>query len=451
MIVMKFGGTSVGNSQNIQIVYQLIKSDTPKIVVVSAMAGTTNQLIQLYEKHKAYSVIADQILKTIIQRYQSTAYELLYDPELLANYLENLAIFKNIVQQSILQPDTPKFLNEFIVWGEIITSQLIFNYLKQQGVSVMLLDSTDIIHLTEQREPDLEYASKKMEQILSEIPGKAIYLIPGFLCKNSHGEIDNLERGGSDYTATILGASIQASEIQIWSDIDGLHNNDPRYVQETSTVSLLSFEEAEELAYFGAKVLHPTCILPAKLKKVPVKLKNTLNPNADGTLITENVETHGIKAIAAKDGITALRIQSGRMLMAYGFLRKIFEIFEKYQTPVDMITTSEISVAATIDQKYYLKEIISELSLLGGIQISANQTIICLVGNFNNNSQVETQKILNALSGIQINMISFGASSRNIALLIDSEQKNKALNLLSIHLFHPVPCSPNTLSKNSTN
>ncbi|MEQ8809759.1 MAG: aspartate kinase, partial [Imperialibacter sp.] len=320
--------------------------------------------------------------------------------------------------------------------GEIISTSLFYEYLNEIKVPAVFLSALDFMYLKDNGEPDLDLISEKLRKILAGIDDKSVIVTQGYICRNSSGGVDNLKRGGSDYTATLIGAAIKAEEVQIWTDIDGMHNNDPRIVENTMPIAELSFEEAGELAYFGAKILHPTCILPAQQKNVPVRLKNTLNPAARGTLITSNKNPDAIKAIAVKDGITAIKIKSTRMILAYGFLRKIFEVFEKYQTSIDMITTSEVAVSLTIDEPTYLNEIIEELKPYGTIEVDKNQSIVCIVGDFVADKKGVGKDIFASLEDIPVRMISYGGSKNNISLLIDTIYKTEALKVLNKGLFN---------------
>jgi len=441
MIVMKFGGTSVGNAGAIRRVAELIIGNDPKIVVVSAMAGTTDQLESIdHFLLEGKTGEAVYLLNDIENRYLQTADELLLSDLGKKRYGSYLKEELNKIRMGFLGQAPEKRSNEIIVTGELITASLIFYFLKEQYIPCVLWDAADIIRLTPEGIPDMPFITRRTSELLNNQQGYTIFLVPGFICRDSNGRADNLKRGGSDYSATILGAAASVSEIQIWSDINGLHNNDPRFVRETHTVRSLSFEEAEELAYFGAKVLHPTCIVPAKKSGIPIKLKCTFDPEAEGTLINGEARTRGIKAIAAKDDITVITVHSDRMFQAYGFLKRIFEIFEQYHTSVDMITTSEISVALTIDDISNLDPVVGALGALGDIEVRQAQTIICVVGDFYMNPERSARRVLEAFNGIPVAMISFGASKRNISLLIDSSDKVKALNALNDHLFNSMPC-----------
>ena len=322
-----------------------------------------------------------------------------------------------------------------VAFGEKLSTNLVALYMKQQGLDSVLLDATEFIRIDRDGEPDQAYIKEKANAVIAADPDHKIYLTQGFICRNMDGEIDNLQRGGSDYSASLLGAALNAEEIQIWTDIDGMHNNDPRFVEGTSPVSELHFEEAAELAYFGAKILHPTCVQPAKFANIPVRLLNTMEPEAPGTTIYNAAPTHTIKAVAAKDNITAIKIKSSHMLLAYGFLRKVFEIFEKYHTPIDMITTSEVGVSVTIDNERYIKEIEKELAMFGDVTVDHDMVIVCVVGDLEWQNRGFEAAVVNALKDIPVRMISYGGSNYNISLLIRKEDKINALKLLSENLF----------------
>lgn len=436
MKVMKFGGTSVGSAQRMKNMVALVAEEGNVIVVLSAMSGTTNSLINISQsiKDAEYGNARKQI-DDLETKYKDTAAELLSDPDLLGmadSYVNDaFTALRGYV-------DTPFFTKEekeIVAFGEKLSTNLVILYMKQQGLDAILLDATEFMRIDRNGEPDMTYIRERINATLEANPGHDIYLTQGFICRNMDGEIDNLQRGGSDYTASLLGAAIDAGEIQIWTDIDGMHNNDPRYVEGTSPVSELHFEEAAELAYFGAKILHPTCVLPAKHANIPVRLLNTMEPDAAGTTIYNARPTHTIKAVAAKDNITAIKIKSSHMLLAYGFLRKVFEIFEKYQTPIDMITTSEVGVSVTIDNERHLPEIVKELSELGDVTVDHDMVIVCVVGDLEWENRGFEAAVVNALKDVPVRMISYGGSNYNISLLIRKTDKINALKLLSQHLF----------------
>jgi len=437
MKVLKFGGTSVGSAERMKKVAELISNDEQKIVVLSAMSGTTNSLLEIADYF--YKNNVDGALEHIIalENKYFDVIEELYQTEkkkseakdILKSHFDYLRSFANAVFTLFEE-------KAVVAQGELLSTNLFQLYLEEIGENSILLPALNFMRLDKNGEPDIEYIKMHLLELLKANPGFKIYLTQGFICRNCYGEIDNLQRGGSDYTASLIGAAVEAEEIQIWTDIDGLHNNDPRYVKNTKAIPMLNFEEAAELAYFGAKILHPTCILPAKLANIPVRLLNTLQPEAPGTLISTQINKGKIEAVAAKDGITAIKIKSGRMLLAYGFLRKVFEIFESYKTPIDMITTSEVGVSVTIDNTKYLEEIVNDLKKLGTVSVDKDMVIVCVVGDlFYENVGFQAQ-IVEALKDIPIRMISYGGSNYNISFLIKKEDKGKALNALSDALFN---------------
>ncbi|MEA1876542.1 MAG: aspartate kinase [Bacteroidota bacterium] len=437
MLVLKFGGTSVGTAERIKNVGQLIVGGKTKIVVLSAMSGTTNQLLEyaavLYKnkKHDAkkhlnslkqyYIRVIDELFDT--EAGKGKANELIqYHFEYLESF--NHDLFTLFEEKAVLAQ------------GEMISTALMHYHLEEIDIESVLLPALSFMRIDKDQEPDNYYIRENLNRELSQHPDSNLFITQGFICRDVFGEIDNLKRGGSDYTASIIGAAIDAEEIQIWTDIDGFHNNDPRVVTGTKRIDELSFDEVAELAYFGAKILHPTSVRPAQLKNIPVRLKNTLHPDSPGTLITEKVSGKGkIKAVAAKDGISSIRIRSGRMLLAYGFLRKVFEIFESHKTSIDMITTSEVSVSVTIDDIEHLDAIIDNLQKYGTVSVTHDQSIVCVVGDLIAERKGVARLVLNALSEIPLRMISYGSSSNNISLLINSTDKEKALNELSKQLF----------------
>ena len=437
MKVMKFGGTSVGSPKRIKEVSSLItETGEPTFIVLSAMSGTTNSLVEisnyLYKKNpdganeiincleNKYMLHVEELYTTEV--YKQKTREFLHDEfDCLRSFTKNL--FTSFEEKSI------------VAQGEIMSTNMVVNYLQENGVKAVLLNALDFMRTDKNGEPDLQTIKEKLSEIMKANEGYQIYLTQGFICRNAYGEIDNLLRGGSDYTASLVGAALPAEEIQIWTDIDGMHNNDPRVVEDTEALRQLNFDEAAELAYFGAKILHPTCVLPAKYANIPVRLKNTMDPKAEGTLINNVVIKGKFKAVAAKDNITAVKIKSSRMLLATGFLRKIFEIFESYQTPIDMITTSEVGVSMSIDNNTHLEEIVNELKKYGTVTVDTDMCIICVVGDLDwNNLGFETQA-LDAMKNIPVRMISYGGSNHNISFLIREADKKQALQSLSAILF----------------
>ena len=436
MKVMKFGGTSVGSAQRMKNVVALVENAGNVTVVLSAMSGTTNSLINLSQCIKdGEKANATKQIDDLEKKYKHTAYELLTSPD---TYQEALAKLDNIfgeLRTYVNKPLTEKEEKEIVAFGEKLSTMLVALYMREKGLNSVLLDATEFMRLTPDGEPDQAFIRENINRLLVQYPDVDIFLTQGFICRNAEGEIDNLQRGGSDYTASLIGAAVGAEEIQIWTDIDGMHNNDPRFVEGTTPVSELHFEEAAELAYFGAKILHPTCVLPAKYANIPVRLLNTMQPEAPGTVIFNTKPTQTIKAVAAKDNITAIKIKSSHMLLAYGFLSKVFEIFEKHQTPIDMITTSEVGVSVTIDNDRSLDKIIKELSEFSKVTVDKDMVIVCVVGDLEWQNRGFEAEVVNALREIPVRMISYGGSNYNISLLIRKADKIKALQLLSRHLF----------------
>lgn len=439
MQVWKFGGTSVGKPERMHSIRNLITEDsTRKIVVLSALSGTTNALISIGESLKANNdAEATQKIEELYAHYETFIKELYKTP---AGYAEGKAIidkeFSFIRSLVSIKPFSVKQEKEIVAEGELLSTQMFEAYLREEGINAVLLPALDFMLIDADNEPVLKFTEEKLSSILSQLEDKQVFITQGFICRNPRGEVDNLKRGGSDYTASLIGGAIVAEEVQIWTDIDGMHNNDPRIVKKTFPIRELTFEEAAELAYFGAKILHPSTITPAKLKGVPVRLKNTMEPSAYGTLIADKTSDREIKAIAAKDNLTAIYIHSTRMLNAYGFLRKVFEVFEKYKTPVDMITTSEVSVSVTIDSDEHLEEIMAELRQFADLEeCDKDQTIVCIVGNFSADKEGIALKVLDAMKNIPIRMISYGASEHNISLLIHGKHKAEALNALNERCF----------------
>lgn len=439
MQVWKFGGTSVGKPERMKSIRHLITEDgQPKIVVLSALSGSTNTLLSISESlNLGNPAEAKAKSNDLRAHYDQFLTELYSTPAGLgqgqAIVAKEFAFMDSLIATS---PYTLKQEKEMVALGELLSTQIFEAFLKEEGVSSALLPALDFMVIDEDNEPILKVIEQKLATVLAQVKDKQIFVTQGFICRNPAGEVDNLKRGGSDYTASLIGGAIQAEEVQIWTDIDGMHNNDPRIVKNTFPIRELSFAEAAELAYFGAKILHPSTITPAKLKGVPVRLKNTMEPSAFGTLISEKSTDIEIKAIAAKDNITAIYIHSTRMLNAYGFLKRVFEVFEKYKTPVDMITTSEVSVSVTIDQTTHLDAIMRELREFAELEDpDMNQVIICIVGNFWADKEGIAIKVINAVKNIPIRMISYGASEHNISLLVDASHKNDALNALNEGLF----------------
>jgi len=437
MKVLKFGGTSVGKPERMHSVAQLISGSDPKIVVLSAVSGTTNALVDISDKlTKGDKKAAEEAIEKLFGPYNEFV-EQLYSTK--SGKDKGHAIMKKFhdLISSYLTATSfgDKETRLFLAQGELISTNLFQEYLVEQGYSSALLPALEFMKTDSDSEPILSYIEEKLNEQLAKFPGKDLYITQGYICLNSEGEIDNLKRGGSDYTATLVGAALRMEEIQIWTDIDGMHNNDPRIVKRTFPIPEISFDEAAELAYFGAKILHPTCIRPAQVRKVPVRLLNTMQPEQKGTVINNKPSDRDITAIAAKDGIIAIKIKSSRMLQAHGFLRKVFEIFEKYKTSVDMITTSEVAVSLTIDEPKNLDAIIAELKEFSIVEVDLDQTIICVVGSFGREKVGISKRLFDAMETIPVRMISYGGSAFNISILINSSEKNQALNLLNERLF----------------
>ncbi len=438
MKVMKFGGTSVGTPARMKDVAKLVTSSgQPVFVVLSAMSGTTNSLIEISDYlYKKNPEGANEVINKLEQKYMKHVDELYSTEEWRANTRNFLIGEFNYLRSFTKELFTSFEEKSIVAQGEMISTNMVTNYMKEQGINATLLSALDFMRTDKNSEPDPLYIKEKLNAVLEKNKDVQIYITQGFICRNAYGEIDNLQRGGSDYTASLIGAAINAEEIQIWTDIDGMHNNDPRVVDKTTPVHQLHFEEAAELAYFGAKILHPTCIQPAKYAGIPVRLLNTMEPEAEGTTISNATEVGKIKAVAAKDNITAIKIKSSRMLLATGFLRKVFEIFESYQTAIDMVCTSEVGVSMSIDNDTHLSEIVDELKKYGTVTVDTGMCIICVVGDLDwSNVGFETLAA-EAMKNIPVRMISYGGSNYNISFLIKEEDKKRALQSLSDTLFN---------------
>ncbi|MGE6219204.1 aspartate kinase [Nubsella zeaxanthinifaciens] len=436
MKILKFGGTSVGSPERMKKLLDIIDPSERQIVVLSAMSGTTNNLVEisnaLLKEDKKKGI---ELINTLKEKYDAVVVELLPEGEFREqgqevidyhfNFLLNLAnnLFTAIEDKVVLAQ------------GELLSTTLYHVYLKSINVPSVLLPALDFMKIDEDNEPVIPFTTENLTPLLEANPDNKLFITQGFICRNSFGEVDNLRRGGSDYTASLLGAAILAEEVQIWTDIDGMHNNDPRIVKGTKPIANLSFDEAAELAYFGAKILHPQSVFPAQKYKIPVRLLNTMEPKALGTVISTESEKGKIKSIAAKDGITAIKIQSSRMLLAYGFLRKVFEVFERYKTPIDMITTSEVAVSLTIDFTDNLDKIIDELNAFGSVELDRNLTIVCVVGDFGAERHGYAAKVLDSIKHIPVRMISYGGSAYNISLLVNTDDKVEALRSLHNRIF----------------
>ena len=437
MKVLKFGGTSVGSPQRMQDVSKLITNDgEAKIVVLSAMSGTTNTLVEISDYlYKKNPEGANTIINLLEQKYAEHVLSLYKTEEMRQRTTDFLQEEFNYLRSFTKVHFTSFEEKVILAQGEIISTNMVANYLQECGVKTLLVNALDIVRTNKNAEPDMNYIKEKTTKMLEANPGYQIYLTQGFICRNAYGEIDNLQRGGSDYSACLLGAAIDAEEIQIWTDIDGMHNNDPRFVEHTEPVRQLYFEEAAELAYFGAKILHPTCIQPAKFARVPVRLLNTMDPTAPGTIINNEFQRGTIKAVAARDGNTCIQINSSRMLLAYGFLRKVFEIFETYKTSIDMVCTSEVGVSVTIDNPTHLTDIVGELKKYGTVEIEENMCIICVVGDLASGNVGFETKVALALKDIPVRMISYGGSAHNISFVVKTDDKKRTLQALSNTLF----------------
>ena len=437
MKVMKFGGTSVGSPERMKGVASLVtESGEPTFIVLSAMSGTTNSLVEISDYlYKKNPEGANEVINNLEKKYMQHVEDLYSTDEMKKTTREFLQGEFNYLRSFTKDLFTSFEEKSIVAQGEIMSTNMVVNYLKEQGVKAVLLSALDFMRTDKNAEPDPQYIKEKLSAIMEENQGYQIYITQGFICRNAYGEVDNLQRGGSDYTASLIGAALPADEIQIWTDIDGMHNNDPRVVEHTEAVRQLNFEEAAELAYFGAKILHPTCVQPAKYAGIPVRLKNTMDPKADGTIIDNVIVCGKIKAVAAKDNITAIKIKSSRMLLATGFLRKVFEIFESYQTPIDMIATSEVGVSMSIDNDAHLNDIVNELKKYGTVTVDSDMCIICVVGDLDwSNVGFETIAT-DAMKNIPVRMISYGGSNYNISFLIRERDKKQALQNLSNVLF----------------
>jgi aspartate kinase len=437
MKVLKFGGTSVGSVENMRAVMQLITDGNQKIVVLSAMSGTTNSLVEIANYlQKKNKDSARQVISQLEKKYYKVVNDLYATNE---KKEKGKAIVSGIFHtiKTLTAGDFNEVTeNTIVAQGELLSTALFAELMLENEFKASYLPALDFMKIDSDKAADLYFIREHIANALDASEPADYYITQGFICRNADGNIDNLQRGGSDYTATLIGAAIDAEEVEIWTDIDGFHNNDPRYVENTQKIDQLSFDEAAELAYFGAKILHPQTVLPAKLQNIPVRLKNTMNPSDPGTLITSESLGQGIKAVAAKDGITAIKIRSYRMLNAYGFLKNIFEIFEFFKTPIDMISTSEVAVSLTIDNTKHLKEIVAELKEYGEVEIDKDQTIVCIVGDFIAEETGSAAKVFNAIKDIPIRMISYGGSRHNISVLVKTELKKLTLQELSNNLLN---------------
>ena len=436
MKVLKFGGTSVGSAEQMKNLVTLIKSNETKIIVLSAMSGTTNELVEIANKlYARENDKAKQLIDALEKKYERVLKELYSKESSLNKGKELVKNHFEFIRSFTLDMFTVNEEKSILAQGELLSTAMFHFYLEEIGTDSVLLPALNFMRIDENDEPDLKYIEENLNAELKKYSEKKLFITQGYICRNAFGEIDNLKRGGSDYTATLIGSALTAEEIQIWTDINGMHNNDPRMVDKTFPVTELSFDEAAELAYFGAKILHPTCVLPAQKRKIPVRLLNTMEPTAKGTVITAKSPSDRITAVAGKDGIIAIKIKSARMLLAYGFLRSVFEIFERYKTPIDMITTSEVAVSVTIDNEKNLDAIVNELNEFCSVEIDRNQTIICVVGSFTAEKQGVAVKIFDALKNIPLRMISYGGSENNVSVLVETKHKKDALVALNKGLF----------------
>jgi len=437
MKVLKFGGTSVGSPENMRAVMDLITDGDQKIVVLSAMSGTTNALVEissyLHKKNKETALLfigrLEDKYKQVVRELFATDVNKKKGLRLVRDSFDKIKSFTSGTFSEVGE-------NTILAQGEIISTKLFTLLMNENGHKTKLLPALDFMKIDEDKAADLPFIHENIKAVVEHVGDADYYITQGFICKDANGDINNLQRGGSDYTASLVGAAIEADEIQIWTDIDGFHNNDPRFVENTKKIEQLSFNEAAELAYFGAKILHPQTVLPARVANIRVRLKNTMNPSDSGTLITSESDGKGIKAVAAKDGITALKIRSARMLMAYGFLKNVFEVFEKFKTPIDMISTSEVAVSITIDNTQNLELIKEELAKFGTVEIDTEMSIVCIVGDIIEEEKGFASKVFKALDGIPIRMISYGGSIYNISVLVPTDHKKETLQALSNNLLN---------------
>lgn len=436
MKILKFGGTSVGSADRMKSLVDIIDPAEHQIVVLSAVSGTTNSLAEiskllLNDKRED----AANAIKKLKQQYVEIVEGLGLKDELKEEANDIVDYHFNILNNFCKEHFTSIEEKIVLAQGELLSTSLFHIYLKSINIKSVLLPALDFMKIDVDNEPEIPFITAHLKPLIEAHPDTKLFITQGYICRNSFGEVDNLRRGGSDYSASLIGAALLAEEVQIWTDIDGMHNNDPRIVKGTKPIARLSFDEAAELAYFGAKILHPQSVFPAQKYKIPVRLLNTMEPNAPGTLIATESEKGKIKSIAGKDGITAIKIQSSRMLLAYGFLRRVFEIFERYKTPIDMITTSEVAVSLTIDKLDFLPQIIDELKDFGNVEVDKDQAIICVVGDFGAEKHGFAVRVLEALKHIPIRMISYGGSNYNISMLINQDDKVEALRSLHSRLF----------------
>ena len=436
MRILKFGGTSVGSAERMHSVAELINDGHKKIVVLSAVTGTTNSLVEIGDALVAKELgEANGFIEKLHEHYKLLISKLYSKPEGLESGKKIIDAHFTLLKSYLTKECGVKEQREILAEGELLSTQLFQSYLEEIGRKSVYLPALDFMIIDADNEPSISYLENNLNPILAQHPDVDVFVTQGYICRNENGEVDNLKRGGSDYTATLIGAALRAEEIQIWTDIDGMHNNDPRIVKRTFPVREISFDEAAELAYFGAKILHPTCIRPAQDRDVPVKLLNTMQPSAVGTVIKNSSSDRAVTAVAAKDNITAIKIKSTRMLLAYGFLRRVFEVFERFKTPIDVITTSEVAVSLTIDDATHLDQIITEINKFGTVEVEHKQSIVCIVGNFEQANSETVNQVFNAIANIPVRMISLGGSKNNITVVIKTEHKNQALEALNEALF----------------
>jgi len=437
MKILKFGGTSIGSAGRLNAVADIVNDGHRKIVVLSAMAGGTDSLIQVVDFHKKGMHNRSKLIASKLEnKHKITIHKAIKNIRIQQKGLEIVTDIFDTIYRVLSEDPFNNFEKIILAQGELLSTNIFKLLLEDKGVDSVLIPALEFMRTDANGEADGYYIKQNLWSALDKYPSEQLFITQGYICRDFQGEISNLQRGGSDYTASLVGAAVSASEVQIWTDIDGFHNNDPRYVDATEPIRHLSFEEAAELAYFGAKILHPTSIIPCKRKNIPVRLKNSLNPNDKGTLITKQTEQKEIKAIAAKDEIVAIKVNSGRMLMAYGFLKKVFEVFEKYKTPIDVVTTSEVAVSITIDNATFVDCIIDELRAFGTVEVEKKQCIICVVGDLVAEKYGLVNKILESINHIPIRMISYGGSQQNVTLVLDAKHKVQALNSLSAKLFN---------------
>lgn len=431
MIVLKFGGTSVGSAIRIRKLAELINDDKPKIVVLSAMSGTTNALVEIAYQLQRNKDKATELAHILKDKYKLVVHELFSNENYVLEGQKIVDRHFDCIFECFHLPYEDSTEKTILAQGELLSTSFLHLYLKEQAIDSVWMSALNFMRIDKDGEPDEFYIQENLKRIMQQHTEQKLFITQGFICRTSAGKISNLGRGGSDYTASIVGAALHVGEIQIWTDIDGMHNNDPRYVENTAAIAKLSFDEAAELAYFGAKILHPLSIRPAKEKNIPVRLKNTMAPTAQGTLISQEISGDGIKAIAAKDAITVVKIVSDRMLMAYGFMRNVFEVFERHKTPIDMVATSEVAVSISLDNPFNLEHITQELQQYGQVEVDNNLSIICIVGNYISNKGGIAAKIFQCLENISVRMISYGGSRHNVSILVKEDDKQAALKALN--------------------